>query len=306
MAKVFFSYSHHDKKIRSEIDKHFSVLKRASVIETWYDNEILAGDSFDHIIKEELENADIILLLVSADFLNSNYCQDVEMKRALQKHRTGEAKVVPIIVDICDWKHTSLKTLKVLPSDGKEITKHGNRKEAYQDITNEIRELASIVNEPVGYYVKKAFYNSQKNLGVFISVSKRLLKFILDNFKPIGILLIIVFVLSSLLEKNPSKYEIEESSIFFEEEAYTTVNWQENWRKNFTKFSNQKSIPSPRDYLLLKSPILPSFYEIEPVTKGDRVEKIEGYLETIEGKFYITEYSWKRRYKKPITWVYIK
>lgn len=103
MAKVFFSYSHKDRAIREKIDQHFAVLKRSTVIETWYDNEIPAGDNFDKAIKTELEEAEIILLLVSANFLASDYCHDIELKLALKKHNSGEAKAVPIIVDICDW-----------------------------------------------------------------------------------------------------------------------------------------------------------------------------------------------------------
>lgn len=207
MANVFFSYSHKDIDIRDEIDRHFSVMKRSGLIQTWYDREIEAGNEFDVEIRQELEDADIILLLVSSDFLNSSYCQDVEVKRALEKHKIGEAKVVPIIVDVCDWKHTVLKKLKSLPNDGRPIKKYGNRKEAYQDITNEIRRVANRIHHPYRTFVKETV-----RLAASSSIKKNkksgsqggLISFLIRNPKIIlfGGLLIFFFLLSNSNKSN--------------------------------------------------------------------------------------------------------
>lgn len=86
MADVFFSYSHKDEALRDRLEVHLTMLKREGIIETWHDRRITAGDEFAGVIDARLESADLILLLVSADFLNSNYCFDVEMKRALERH----------------------------------------------------------------------------------------------------------------------------------------------------------------------------------------------------------------------------
>ncbi|MEH2047845.1 toll/interleukin-1 receptor domain-containing protein [Nostoc sp.] len=89
MATVFFSYSHRDQILRDEMEIHLAMLKRQGFIETWHDRRITAGEEFDKAISKNLEEADIILLLVSSDFLASNYCYDIEMQRAMEKHEKG-------------------------------------------------------------------------------------------------------------------------------------------------------------------------------------------------------------------------
>src|SRR5688572_26894423 len=92
---VFFSYYHKDEELRDRLETHLAMLKRDGTIETWHDRRITAGDEFAGVIDEQLEIADLILLLVSADFLNSRYCYDVELKRAMERHTAGEARVIP-------------------------------------------------------------------------------------------------------------------------------------------------------------------------------------------------------------------
>lgn len=65
------------------------MLKSEGAIDVWHDRKILAGDSFDGAIDEQVEFADVILLLASADFLASRYCYDVEVRRAMQLHQAG-------------------------------------------------------------------------------------------------------------------------------------------------------------------------------------------------------------------------
>ncbi len=79
MISLFFSYSHRDESLRNELETHLSVLKRQGVIQTWHDRRITAGSEVDSSISENLENARIILLLVSSYFLASDYCYDIEM-----------------------------------------------------------------------------------------------------------------------------------------------------------------------------------------------------------------------------------
>src|ERR1044072_2186300 len=98
MAVAFFSYSHRDEALRDELEVHLATLKRQGLIEAWHDRRITAGDDFAGVISEHLERADIILLLVSPYFLNSNYCYDVEMTRALERHREKTARVIPVIL----------------------------------------------------------------------------------------------------------------------------------------------------------------------------------------------------------------
>ena len=138
--KVFFSYSHTDEVIRDQLDVHFAMLKRNGV-DTWHDRRILAGERFDNLIRQELENADIILLLVSPAFLNSNYCYSVEMTRALQRSDEGTAHILPVIAEICDWKASPLSGIKALPKDGKALSMYPNPNEGFMEVVDEIRKV---------------------------------------------------------------------------------------------------------------------------------------------------------------------
>jgi len=119
MAKIFFSYSHHDERDRDLLETHLAALRREGVIETWHDRRILAGRDWSGEISEHLESADIILLLISPYFIASDYCFDLEMKRALERHEAGEAVVVPVIIEHCDWHKLPFGKLQAIPTDGR-------------------------------------------------------------------------------------------------------------------------------------------------------------------------------------------
>jgi hypothetical protein len=142
MAKLFFSYSHKDEIFRNELETHLSMLKRQGIIEPWHDRRIDAGSEIDGVISQELETADIILLLVSPYFLDSYYCYDKELQRAIEKHKKGEVKIIPIIVNSCDWKNSPLSELLVIPTDGKPVSKYPNHHDAFLEITTAIRSIA--------------------------------------------------------------------------------------------------------------------------------------------------------------------
>lgn len=140
MASLFFSYSHKDESLRNELEVHLAMLKREGAIDAWHDRKILAGDELDGAINEKLEVADVILLLVSPDFLASAYCYDVEVKRAMERHETGSARVIAAILRPCDWHGTPFAKLLVTPTDGKPVTKWPDRDDAFLDVVNQIRK----------------------------------------------------------------------------------------------------------------------------------------------------------------------
>jgi hypothetical protein len=142
MVSVFFSYSHRDEDYRNELETHLAILKRQGIISTWHDHRIGAGDDVDVDVSEHLEAAHIILLLVSPYFLESEYCYDREMKRALERHAAGEATVIPVIVHPCDWKNSAFGRLRATPPDGKPISKFPNMHDAYFAIVTDIRTAA--------------------------------------------------------------------------------------------------------------------------------------------------------------------
>lgn len=143
MANLFFSYSHKDEALRDELEVHLSMLKRQGIIEAWHDRRIGVGNEFENEISQELNNADIILLLISPYFLASDYCYDIEMKRAIERHESGEARVIPVILHPCDWHSASFGKLMATPTDGKPVSKHPNQHDAFLDIVTSIRSVAT-------------------------------------------------------------------------------------------------------------------------------------------------------------------
>jgi SIR2-like domain/TIR domain len=137
--EVFFSYSDRNRELRDKLEKHLAILKRKGVIRGWHDGEVGAGEERDRVLIEHLENAKIILLLVSADFLASDFCYDVEMQRAIERHKGGEARVIPIILDACDWEGAPFGKLASLPQSGRPVTSWVNQSEAFTDIARGIR-----------------------------------------------------------------------------------------------------------------------------------------------------------------------
>jgi hypothetical protein len=139
MPTVFFSYSHEDEELRNRLEKHLALLKRQNLIEAWHDRRILAGSELDNSIAANLEAADIILLLVSADFLASEYCYSKEMQRAMERHQAGSAVVIPVILKPCDWHSAPFGKVMATPRDGKAVTTWANVEEALADVSLHIR-----------------------------------------------------------------------------------------------------------------------------------------------------------------------
>ena len=139
-VEVFFSYSHQDETLRDELAKHLSILQRSSVIDAWHDREITAGTEWADEIDAHLNSARVILLLVSPDFMASDYCYDIELKRAMARHRAREACVIPIILRSVDWRGAPFGKLQSLPHNGKAVTSWTNRDDAFFDVAQGIRK----------------------------------------------------------------------------------------------------------------------------------------------------------------------
>lgn len=139
MAKLFFSYSHKDEELRDELETHLSTLKREGLIAALHDRRITAGDRLDDAIDAYLEEADVILCLLSPDFIESDYCYSREMTRALERHATGEAKVIPVVVRHCDWRNTPLAQLRGTPRDNRPVRSWPDRDEAWLDVAQDVR-----------------------------------------------------------------------------------------------------------------------------------------------------------------------
>lgn len=139
MIRLFLSYSHQDEDLRKELGKHLAALRRDGVIDIWQDRRIGPGDEFDREISNQLESADIVLLLVSSDFLHSDYCYDIEMKRALERHAEGSARVIPVILRPCDWQKTPLGKLNATPTDGRPVIEHASLDRGFLEAARAVR-----------------------------------------------------------------------------------------------------------------------------------------------------------------------
>lgn len=140
-AKLFISYAHEDELFKEKLSKHLSLLKRRNVVDAWSDRMITPGDEWKQEIDTELETADIVLLLVSSDFLASDYCYDVEMNRAMVRHGAGDVRVIPIIVRPVDWTTAPFAKLQALPRNAIPISQWPNEDAAFDDIAKGIRDV---------------------------------------------------------------------------------------------------------------------------------------------------------------------
>ena len=141
---IFFCYAHEDEALLNKLKAHLRPLQRQGLLDVWYDREISAGTEWEQEIKKHLDAAKIILLLVSPDFMDSEYCYGIEMKRALKRHQRGEARVIPIILRPVYWQGI-LGTLQALPTDAKPVVSSlwYNVDEAFFDVTEGIRKALS-------------------------------------------------------------------------------------------------------------------------------------------------------------------
>lgn len=146
--KVFISYSHKDKKMKEKLMAHMNSLIRQKYISLWFDNMILPGREIDKEVLSALESSQIVLLLLSSDYLASDYCYQIEMEKALVLRDEDKLEVVPILLRPVDLVGTPIDYLMTLPEDRKAVTLFKNEDEAYKNVAEGIRKVAE------GWYQK--------------------------------------------------------------------------------------------------------------------------------------------------------
>lgn len=139
---VFISYCHADEALKEELTKHLEPLKRLQLISAWHARKIVAGEKWGETISKNLESASIVLLLVSIDFMNSPYCYDIELERALELNDEKKCIVIPIILRGCMWQHTPFAKLQVLPKGAKPVSAWPDQDEAFVNVAEGIKEAA--------------------------------------------------------------------------------------------------------------------------------------------------------------------
>ncbi len=140
-VKLFFCYAREDKALRDELEQHLSLLKNQKLITIWHDREITPGSEWEKEIDTHLNSAHIILLLVSRNFLASDYCYGIEMKRAIERHEEGTARVIPIVLRPVNCEDAPFSSLQMLPTNAKPITRWKDRDLAYSGIAEDIRKV---------------------------------------------------------------------------------------------------------------------------------------------------------------------
>ncbi|MEM6451705.1 MAG: COR domain-containing protein, partial [Cyanobacteria bacterium P01_D01_bin.105] len=139
--KLFYSYSHKDEHLRNELETHLKILERQGLILPWHDRRIMGGEDWKNELDNNLKQADIILLLVSADFIASDYCYDVELTLAIERQQKGEATVIPILLRPADYKGTSFASLQGFPTDLRAVTEWENRDAAWLNVETGLKDV---------------------------------------------------------------------------------------------------------------------------------------------------------------------
>jgi internalin A len=140
--RLFYSYAHKDEPYLKELEAHLKILQRNGIIQGWNDRQLEAGEGWREEITEQLENADIVVLLISADFIESDFCYEIEMKRAMERYEKGEAWVIPVIIRDYNWSKAPFGKLQAVPKDGKAVDLWDNRDSAWRNVSEEIERAA--------------------------------------------------------------------------------------------------------------------------------------------------------------------
>jgi TIR domain-containing protein len=139
-VKIFCCYAHEDEPLLNKLKAHLKPLQQQGLINVWYDREIIAGVLWEQEISNQLNTAQIILLLISPDFMNSDYCYGVEMKKALERHERGGARVIPVILRPVYWQGV-LGHLQALPTNAKPIIEWRPRDKGFVAVALGIRKV---------------------------------------------------------------------------------------------------------------------------------------------------------------------
>ena len=139
--QIFFSYAYKDEAYRDELELHLSLLKRQGLLRGWHARKILAGEDFAAEIDANLQDADIILLLISPNFIASDYCWEKEMLYAIERHEAGSAKVIPVFIRPCDWQTAPFAKIQGLPRNATPVSKWSDPDEAWLNVAQGIRAV---------------------------------------------------------------------------------------------------------------------------------------------------------------------
>lgn len=145
-VKIFVSYSHLDAASMERLRTHLAALMRDDV-SVWFDGDLDAGDELETGIARALREAQVFVALLSPDYLASNYCWNIEYRRAMNRRARGTMRVVAAVVRPCDWKSTRAAGFKLLPKDGRPVTRWRSADEAFLNIAEGIKGVVRSVRK---------------------------------------------------------------------------------------------------------------------------------------------------------------
>lgn len=192
-VKVFYSYSHKDEILKEEFESHMSGLKRKGLIEEWHDRKIIPGQKWEDQISSNIEDAHIVLFLVSSDFIASEYCYNIEVLKSVERHNSGKCIVVPVILRECDWEGTPFESIQGLPTDMKPIkSRHWHDKdEAFTDTVKGLKKIIEMKFEELNGSDFSSFTGEEVNTREFLRIKYRFLdtgeEFFAGNHKSISV-----------------------------------------------------------------------------------------------------------------------
>lgn len=141
-VKIFFCYAHEDEIYLNRLKAQLQPLRLQGLIDMWHDRDISPGGKWEDEISKHIDEAQIILLLISPDFMASDFCISKELKQAILQQETKKTCVVPVILRPVHWQIPPLNKLQALPKDGAPVTEWHNIDGAFFSIANDIRKLA--------------------------------------------------------------------------------------------------------------------------------------------------------------------
>jgi hypothetical protein len=139
---VLVSYARNDVTFFEELSAHLSLLQRKGVINFWHEGRIRAGDAWADVIESQVQQAEIFILLVSADFLSSEFVWGHELPALLERQRKGKARIIPVIIRPCLWQESPIAALKIFPTDGKPVSGSPNPDRAWVSLARYVEEVA--------------------------------------------------------------------------------------------------------------------------------------------------------------------
>lgn len=268
--KIFISYAHKDELYKEELIEHMSGLRRAGIINEWNDRKIVAGQNWEEEISSSLTSSNIILFLISASFMNSDYCMGVEVKTALEMHERGEAQLIPIVIRAVDWSDSEISKIQGLPKDARPISSWENADEAWLDVISGLKN--HIQNfEPKTPAVTSIVNSTEINCTKFINDWLVDTEIVLTHRKVNQVSLKDIYVIPDIeLESKDDLVDIKSSKYLFEEKGSYIISGEEQQGKtSLLKYLYRE---------LLKEQYLPLYIDAKTIKKASIESEITKQL----------------------------